>query len=627
MAPDADLEHVKRLELQAVIGFSGTVPHGLHVHPGGQHLVFPIGSCVVLRETADPTKDRFLLGHSDRVSCVAVGRSGRLVASGQSTHRGMQADICLFEFATGALLHRLTLHKGRVQALAFSADERYLASVGGPDDGALAIWDVEKGRPICGGPAALGATHSVAFFNATPRTLITAGANTLRIWEVDFDNRKISPTEVQLGNLQRTCKTIVIDPSDRYAFVGTDSGDLLCVQLQGTRGLKFAGPKDRLPQGVASACLIDSGDLLVGSGSGELALLQASDLKKTRTVQLQGAVTSVAAHGEHFYVGTSKANVYYVNARTFKDELRQTCHYGRINDCCFPLGYSELFATCSNHDLRVWNARTTQELLRIHVQNVECNCVCFGPDGKSIVTGWSDGRIRAFGPQTGKPLYVIHDAHKTQGMKRVSGALTGVTALAVTSDTTRLISGGADSQVRVWSIRKGSQVLEASMKEHKATVNAISLRSKDQQCVTASDDGSCIVWDLQRYVRDNILYAKTFFRAVAYFTDESQILTAGSDRKITYWDAYDCSAIRELEGAQTGEVTCLSIAPSGKTFVSGGTDKVLKLWNYDEGVCVAVGLGQSGLITRAVFAPDGQSVVSVGDEGSIYVWKVAADDQ
>ena len=35
------------------------------------------------------------------------------------------------------------------------------------------------------------------------------------------------------------------------------------------------------------------------------------------------------------------------------------------------------------------------------------------PDGKSIISGWSDGKIRAFGPQSGKLLYTILDAHVT----------------------------------------------------------------------------------------------------------------------------------------------------------------------------------------------------------------------
>ena len=32
-------------------------------------------------------------------------------------------------------------------------------------------------------------------------------------------------------------------------------------------------------------------------------------------------------------------------------------------------------------------------------------------DGKSIISGWSDGKIRAFLPQSGKLMYAIQDAH------------------------------------------------------------------------------------------------------------------------------------------------------------------------------------------------------------------------
>mmetsp|Transcript_45807 Transcript_45807/g.81862 ORF Transcript_45807/g.81862 Transcript_45807/m.81862 type:complete len:634 (-) Transcript_45807:154-2055(-) len=624
-----DLDVTRKLDLESVIGFGGNVNGALHIHPDGKHLVYPIGSCIVVREIGNPRADKFLLGHTDKVSCVTVSRSGRYIASGQTTHMGFQADICIFEYATLKLLHRMTLHKVKVQALCFSADELYLASLGGQDDNTLVVWDLNSGRPLCGGPASNDLSMCISFFNNDSTKLVTGGHEVLRVWDIDFVNRKIQPTDVGLGNLQRICKSVVVEPSDTYAYVGTTSGDVLCIQLAGGK-FKFAGPTKKLAQGVACMALTETDNLndlmiLVGSGSGRISLLGAKDLKEHKTLTLQGGISSVAVHADHYFVGTNKSNVYYLNAKTFKEELRQTCHFERINDVCFPDKYSELFATCSNHDIRVWNARTSQELLRIQVQNLECNCVRFSPDGKSIVSGWSDGKVRAFGPQSGKLLYVINDAHKIQGMKRVSGDLAGVTALAISHDNGRLVTGGADSQVRVWKLGRDSQVMEASMKEHKATVNAVCMRSNDTYCVTASDDGSCIVWDLNRFMRSNIMYSQTYFKAVAYLNDESQIMTSGSDRKITYWDSYECSAIRELEGANTGGVDTLDISPCGERFVTGGHDKILKLWGYDDGLVHAVGIGHSGCIKKAVFSPDGNTIVSVGDEGSIYIWNVEPD--
>ena len=45
----------------------------------------------------------------------------------------------------------MSLHKVKVQALCFSNDEKYLASLGGQDDNSLVIWDLNTGRPLCGG--------------------------------------------------------------------------------------------------------------------------------------------------------------------------------------------------------------------------------------------------------------------------------------------------------------------------------------------------------------------------------------------------------------------------------------------------------------------------------------------
>ena len=106
-------------------------------------------------------------------------------------------------------------------------------------------------------------------------------------------------------------------------------------------------------------------------------------------------------------------------------------------------------------------------------------------DGKAIISGWSDGKIRAFGPQSGKLIYTINDAHQK-----------AVTALACSSDSGKLVSGGAEGLVRVWRIGKASQTLEASMKDHRGAISCIRIKASDDECVSASADGSCIIWNL-----------------------------------------------------------------------------------------------------------------------------------
>ena len=66
------------------------------------------------------------------------------------------------------------------------------------------------------------------------------------------------------------------------------------------------------------------------------------------------------------------------------------------------------------------------------------------------------------------------------------------------------------------------------MQEHKSAVNSIKMKaSSGEECVTASSDGSCIIWDLTTFHRRSSLFANTLFKAVLYHPDESQLVTAG----------------------------------------------------------------------------------------------------
>ena len=84
------------LELQAVIGFqgkcqvfdpSGKVIDGLVLHPDNEHILYPLGTTLVVRHIISRTQ-QFLRGHDNDISVVKVSPAGKYVATGQKTHMG-----------------------------------------------------------------------------------------------------------------------------------------------------------------------------------------------------------------------------------------------------------------------------------------------------------------------------------------------------------------------------------------------------------------------------------------------------------------------------------------------------------------------------------------------------------
>ena len=81
----------------------------------------------------------------------------------------------------------------------------------------------------------------------------------------------------------------------------------------------------------------------------------------------------------------------------------------------------------------------------------------------------------------------------------------------------------------------------------------------------------------RKQCRVQMIRSNTLFNFVCYHPDEHQILTTGTDRKIGYWEAFDGSMIRELDGSSGGSINTMDISADGKYFVSGGDDRLIKV--------------------------------------------------
>jgi len=77
-----------------------------------------------------------------------------------------------------------------------------------------------------------------------------------------------------------------------------------------------------------------------------------------------------------------------------------------------------------------------------------------------IISGWSDGQIRAYGIKDSKQLWHIDHAHKG-----------GVTAICLASSGKFICSGGMEGEIRVFEVR--SRELISHLKEHNQRVTKI----------------------------------------------------------------------------------------------------------------------------------------------------------
>uniref|UniRef100_A0A8V5HHI5 Cilia- and flagella-associated protein 52 n=1 Tax=Melopsittacus undulatus TaxID=13146 RepID=A0A8V5HHI5_MELUD len=531
-----DNERASDLSLLSLIGH---VPFGLICHPNKQHILYPLG-CTVVVQDLDSKKQVFLHGHTNNVSCVVVSRDGVYVASGEVAFMGFTADIILWHFQRKELLARLSLHKGRVEGLAFSPNNLYLISLGGQDDGSVVVWHVDQREAICGSPASAqnsGNATVVVCSSCRDEMFVTAGNNTIRVWELDLPNRKIRPAECRTGHLRRVVTCVKMADDDSYFYIGTSSGDVLKMNTNNKLMTDFGPQKKMFSLGVTTLVLLKTGNSIVGTGEGIVALCKGSDYRVMKKIQVQGGVTSLTCRGQghQFFIGTNKCQIYRVNYTEFKEELIAACHNEAVHDIVFPF--------------------------------------------------------------------------------------LGVTAIAATNDCKWIISGGGEGQVRVWEIREMTQKLVEVLKEHVSAVSCIKVKKDDRECVTASLDGTCIIWDIVRFVRKQMFLANTLFKCVCYHPEEYQVITSGTDRKIGYWEVFDGSVIREVEGSASGSINGMDITSDGAFFVTGGDDHLVKLWDYKGGAVTHVGVGHSGNITRLKICPGKKNIVSVSADGAILIWK------
>lgn len=118
-----------------------------------------------------------------------------------------------------------------------------------------------------------------------------------------------------------------------------------------------------------------------------------------------------------------------------------------------------------------------------------------------------------------------------------------------------------------------------------------------------------------------------FVEALAITPDGRTIISGGQDKTLRVWDLKSGRLLHLLEGHKA-MVTLIAITPDGRKVVSGSPDKTLRVWDLSSGKCLHTLEGHTDSIGAIAITPDGRRVVSgakdifSGKDSTLRVWEL-----
>lgn len=316
-------------------------------------------------------------------------------------------------------------------------------------------------------------------------------------------------------------------------------------------------------------------------------------------------------------------------------------HCDRVSGIRFSGDGQRLFSASEDGSIRVWSV-AGEAIARIDTP-AAVEGLTLAAKGEQIVTAGADGLVRswsipngvaaplstapeaieAMALQPGQKLLAmvcadggvrLVDLESGQTQRELPRAEAPVTSLAFSPDATRLATGGADGQIRVWRL-EGDEVPLVGNGPGKVT--DLAWHPSGGEICSASTDGTLTVWSFEGAVAGSapLKVVRQFaagsvpVHAVLY-ADDGNALFAGDDAgKLVAFARADGAARFAL--TQEAAVNDLALARDGQTLVSAGRDGRVRYYKTTDGTALELPPADlGGGVTCLFVSPDGHRLVA-----------------
>ncbi|WP_254721813.1 WD40 domain-containing protein [Kovacikia minuta] len=250
--------------------------------------------------------------------------------------------------------------------------------------------------------------------------------------------------------------------------------------------------------------------------------------------------------------------------------------------------------------------------------------VAFSPDGQRLATSDTSSDIQIWEVSSGRQLLIC------------KGHNHWTWAVAFSPNGQFLASASDDYLVKLWDAQTGDCL--KTFVGHTYSVNAIAFSPNGHFLATSSQDATIRLWDLRisghssptiacedrsDVANDSMQLLGHLSRvwSVAFSPDGKTLASGSEDQTIKLWDWHTGECLKTLTGHQ-GWIKAIAFSSIGTHLASGSFDHTIKIWDGETGACLRTLYGHTSTVTTISFSPDGQLLASSSYDQTLKLWDV-----
>lgn len=280
--------------------------------------------------------------------------------------------------------------------------------------------------------------------------------------------------------------------------------------------------------------------------------------------------------------------------------------------------HNKMVTVTFDHRILVWNLDFSLNKQFIGYSDEILDVACLQGNRLAVVSNSSHVRLSALDSLSSQLL---------------SGHTDTVLALAVSTDSSLIVTCSKDNTVRLWKLNQsnGFSCIGVGL-GHTQPVGSVSLGQSCHFIVSGSQDCTLKLWDVKDTVKASFcsqgkLTCKWTQKAhdkpinsVAVSPNDKLIATGSQDRIAKVWNVAG-SMVSALRGHKRG-VWSVCFSPVDRCLATSSGDMTIKIWSLSDALCVKTLEGHAQSVLRVQFASNGMQLVSCGSDGLVKVWNV-----